>query len=142
MTRPILKADGTERAARTLTDIILGGTYGKFSADVEYSLLDDPSKNSLTPGDNSDREKSGKALLFLPTFKLTDSALMGLRFENVKDDPTSSNYSNVDSIGATFHYKYSNPLEFRFEYLNYSVKKLDETKFTSSRSNVAALYIF
>ncbi|MEK6773303.1 MAG: outer membrane beta-barrel protein [Bdellovibrionota bacterium] len=146
MTRLISKADGSGYSGRSLLDITAGVTLGAFTLDFEFSKIDDPNKNTLTPTDSADTEKAGQGYLALMTYKISDPVLFGLRYEQVKDDPLSSASTTFDTVtasGASIHYKVRSDLELRTEYVNYQIKYLNATTtITDSRFNVAALFLF
>lgn len=142
MSRAIDKASGSGQANRTLADVTLGTTLGAFSLDLEYSLLSDPNKNTLTTTDNTDLENPGQAMLALASYKFNDAFLFGLRYENIKDDPTAASIQSTNSYGASIHYRESSELELRTEYIAYDSKGLNGNTWKDSRFNVAALLMF
>ena len=142
MTRPILKANGGSLAGRNLIDFTAGVTVEKFSLDFEYAIVDDPNKNTLTTADNNDREKVGTGLLVLTSYELSDSFLLGVRYEHLQDDPAATSNRTTDSYGLSVHYKLSPELDLRSEYVGYSFKNLSDVVWTDSRLNLAVLLKF
>ncbi|PWU19084.1 MAG: hypothetical protein C5B49_06290 [Bdellovibrio sp.] len=142
MARPIATADGTGMASRSLVDVTAGTTLGRYSLDLEYSMVSDPSKNTLTPTDNTDTEKAGTGLLALATVKIAEPFLLGLRYEIINDDPSSMSLSHADALGLSLHYKLSSDLELRSEYIGYNYQNVAGTKWSDARFNVAALVLF
>ncbi len=142
MSRSVAKANADGYASRQVYDLIVGGTVGKFGIDFEYAILRDPAKNTLTAGDNADTEKDGQGFMILPTYKVTDSSLIGLRYEQVTDDPGAAGFKTVQTYSVGYHYKYSENLEMRAEYVGYDFKKLDDTTAKATRSSVGAVLTF
>lgn len=142
MTRPIFKASGGALAGRNLIDITAGISVNKFSLDVEYAIVDDPNKNTLTTSDNTDREKPGTGFLVLAAYEISDNLLLGGRYEHLQDDPAAANLKTVDSYGLSGHYKLSPELELRSEYIGYSFKNLSDVSWDDSRINFAFLIKF
>lgn len=142
MARPIKKADGTEMSTRSLVDITAGATFGNISVDAEYSVVTDPSKNTLTASDNTDSENAGTGLLILPSFRASDSVLLGLRYEHIQDDPAALALKSGNAYGLSVHYRVSTDLELRAEYNSYLFKDTSDVSWSDSRSNIAALLNF
>ncbi len=142
MGRPILKADGTDTANRLLIDVTAGMTFGIFSMDFEYAHVDDPNKNSLTPADNTDHEKVGSGLMLLTAFQITDSFLLGLRYEHLQDDPLALGTKTVDSYGLAANYKLNSDLKIKAEYIGYNLKNIADVTWDDTRFNAAAVLTF
>ena len=145
MTRPILSGQN-----RTLTDITAGATHGNLSIDLEYALVDDPSKNSLTPSNTSDHEKVGTAFLALLAYKINEPWQIALRYESLTDAPNGSsqagpvepNLKSASSYGAILKYKLSPELELRGEYNAYTFNAVGAAETQPKRANVAAVVTF
>ena len=73
---------------------------GKFSFDLEYANLDDASKNTLTAGNNADKEDAGTGVLALLSYSLTDVYSAGLRFEELQNDPSQASKKTSNSYSA------------------------------------------
>ncbi|MFN9067630.1 MAG: porin, partial [Bdellovibrionales bacterium] len=97
--RQIKNADDTHGGQRSLLDFTLGATWGLFSIDLEWAQVTNDRKNTLTPTDSADKEDPGQVFLILPTVKLGDSWLLGLRYENLDNDPASANFEKAQSYG-------------------------------------------
>lgn len=142
MARPISKADGSALATRSLIDVTLGTKLGAFAVDADFSQVADPSKNTLTPTDNTDSEKPGSAVLVLATYELSKPWLLGLRYEHLQNDPGQLSLKNAQSEGASVHYKVSPDLETRLEYINYNFQDISEQTWNDSRLIFSALVFF
>lgn len=142
MTRAINKANGDGNGTRTLTDLIVGTTWQGFALDVEYNILANANKNTLTPADPNDTETNGTGLLALASYKFNDSWMAGVRYEQLSDDPSSASWKSATATGAAVHYRVSPELELRAEYTGYNFKNTSDVKWTESRSNIATLILF
>ncbi len=143
LARPIGKADGLEMGSRTLIDVILGTTLGGFSLDLEYTMVSDPSKNSLTSADTTDLEKAGTGAMALASYKFNDNFTLGLRLEAIDNDPLVGGIvKKVDSYGVAAHYRLASELQLRAELVDYKNQNLAGTKWNDSRFNLAALTTF
>jgi hypothetical protein len=142
MARRINKASGVGKSNRTLVDTFIGGIIGKFSLDFEMALLTDPSKNTLTASDASDKEKAGEAYLSLLTYKFTPDFQVGIRFEYLRNDPTALSIKSQTSDGVSLHYKLTSEVELRTEYTAYKNKGLTGTEWDDSRFNFATVVVF
>ena len=142
MARPITKAIGTESGNRSLLDAIIGTTLGSFSLDLEYSRVSDPSKNTLTSGDTSDSESAGQGILALASYKFSDAFVVGLRYENIQDDPAALSVKSIHSFGGSIHYRLGTDLELRTEYITSDSKGVNDATWKDSRFNVATLLMF
>lgn len=139
LTRPTVKLDGSN-GARTLTDILLGATFGAFTIDAEYNIVSDPAKNTLT-ADPADTEKNGTGLEVLATYKLNDAWLLGARFESLQNDP-GNGFKESGSSGVAVHYRVAPELETRAEYSTMTYKTAGDLKWDQSYFNVGALFFF
>ena len=142
MARPVLRANGGSLAGRNLIDFTAGVTAEKFSLDFEYAIVDDPNKNTLTAADNNDREKVGTGLLVLTSYELSDSFLLGIRYEHLQDDPGATSNKTTDSYGLSVYHKLSPELELRSEYVGYNFKNQSDVVWADSRLNLAVLLKF
>jgi len=142
MARPIKKADGLEMSNRSLVDVTAGATFGKLSLDMEYSIVSDPSKNTLTAADNTDLENAGTGLLILPTYRVSEPLLLGLRYEQAQDDPASISVKTATAFGLSAHYRLSEDLEIRAEHNKYRFTDTSDLSWSDSRSIISALLNF
>ena len=120
-------------------DFLLGFTHGPFTIDLEYNLLSDPSKNTLTASDNLDLEKAGQGFLALATYKINEEILFAVRHESLRNDPASLNFKSIDSLGGSLSYKLSDDLKLKAEYTSYDSKNLSDYSWKDSRFIFAAL---
>lgn len=142
MARPITKANGTSKGARTLYDATAGATFDKLSVDVEYSVLSDESKNTLTPSDSADKEKDGSGAMLLLTYQLRPEWNLGARIEHLDQDPAAASNKTVDSSAFGVHYKPHGDYELRSEYITTQYKKVDGSKWDQTRFNLGVLFFF
>lgn len=142
MSRSIIAANGTDRADRSLIDATAGTTLGPFTIDFEFGVLNDPSKNTLTAGDATDREEAGLGFLALATYKIIDPLLIGFRYEHLDKDPGGTGISQANAYGGSLHYKLNSQLELRTEYVYNMFKQIDGTPWDNRRFNVATLFYF
>jgi len=147
LARPINKATGTEKGTRSLLDFILGTTYGPFSIDLEYNMVDNPNKNTLTPTINTDSEDAGQAFLALASYKFNDEFLFAVRYESLTNDPFGDSTATVDkasSIGGAFHYTMDEHIQLRTEYVATETTPVgaNAVKWKDNRFNLGALVSF
>ncbi|MGZ3727046.1 MAG: outer membrane beta-barrel protein [Pseudobdellovibrio sp.] len=142
MSRSILKADNTGLTDRVLLDATLGVAIDDYTLDLEYDSLLDPSKNTLTPLDSTDSEDPAVGIMVLASYKITDPLMIGLRYEEVENDPTASGIKTSVSLGGSIHYKVSSELELRAEYIGYDYTAVTGTTYNDTRYNLAALFSF
>ncbi len=124
LVRPINKASGVGGGRRDLIDVTAGATLGKFSLDLEYSMLGDDSKNTLTPLDTTDKEANGIGFLALASYNLTDKWSLGLRFEHLENDPGQIGYLREDAYAVGGHFKWLPSLETRVELVQYRYQEV------------------
>lgn len=142
LVRPINKANGISGGRRELIDLLLGGSYGRFSIDFEYARLQDDSKNTLTASDASDSEDAAEGFVGIASYQWTEAMSSGVRYEYVKNDPAQLVQKNVQSWAVGFHYKVQPALELRTEYIGYKLKNIDNTEESAHRFSVATLFMF
>lgn len=142
MTRPISHAAGTDSGNRNLVDAIIGTTLGRFSLDVEYSRISDPSKNTLTPAEIDDFESAGNGIFALASYKFNEEVLAGIRYEVVNDDPASLSLKKVTAFGGSLQYKFRPDLQLRTEYTAANLENVSNASWNDSRFNIAALLLF
>ncbi len=142
LSRPINTADLGSRANRVLGDLTAGITFGIFSLDLEYNQISDPSKNSITPLDVTDLEKSGSGFLTLISLKPIDELVLALRYEMIEDDPAGLGLKSANAFGASVHYRLASELELRTEYVGYNYKDMNDLKWNDSRFNIATVLTF
>lgn len=143
MSRPVPRANKDGNAIRNFADVIFGGNLERLSLDLEYSLVDDPGKNVLTPNDPTDREEPGSALLALVGYKMGDSAALFLRYEHLHADPAGDpNMLSADSYGASLHYYFDRQFEIRVEMTGYAFTRVAGSNWTSERFNTGTLFYF
>tara|TARA_Y100001935_G_C17308570_1_gene514074 strand:+ start:2685 stop:4118 length:1434 start_codon:yes stop_codon:yes gene_type:complete len=116
LSRPWLDIDGTSMSNRSLLDFILGATFGHFSIDLEYNMVNVPNKNTLTTS-TTDSEDAGKGLLALASYEVTDEIGVALRYENLKDDPAAGSIDETNSYGLGLHYTMDKNLQLHAEYI-------------------------
>jgi hypothetical protein len=142
MSRPISTADLSGRANRSLLDFTAGASLGKFSIDLEYAIVADPSKNTLSSADLHDSEKAGSGFLALGSYKITDDLLVGGRFEALSNDPGSNGFKSATSYGASVHYRIHSNLEARTEFIGYNYQNPTGVKWNAQRFSVGAVVTF
>ena len=142
LTRPISKADQSGFAGRNLIDSTAGLTLGRFSLDLGFSIVNDPSKNTLTPSDSSDLEKASIGYLAIGTYKLGDLWSIGVRYENVKNDPAATSTISAQDITTGAHYRLSSELEIRSEIGLYNFENATSIKWNETRFNLATVINF
>jgi hypothetical protein len=141
MTRPMNDLNGG-RGERTLMDLTMGATLGRFIVDFEYSMVNDPSKNKLTE-DAIDKEDPGTGFLALAQYRVLEPLLLGVRYEHIDNDPGVKNVAYVDAFGGSVHYRLSPELELRTEYNGYNIQRtMGGDKFYDARYNAAAVVTF
>lgn len=105
-----------EVAQRTLTDALFGVTYNSVTVDLEYSIVSDPRKDTLTT-DPTDQEDPGTGLAVLVTYSFLENWKLGARFETITDDPSGGGvYKKTKTSAATVHYKVDENLTARLEH--------------------------
>ena len=142
MSRKIMSASKLNTKNRSRLDIFLGGTYKKLSLDLEYTRLDDPSKNTLTPSNLNDLENAGTGYFSLLSYKVNDEILASFRYENLLNDPSQQSIKSVSASGFSFHYKISAELEIRTEYIVYNYKGINSSSWDDSRFNIGSILAF
>lgn len=146
LTRAIKKADDTHGGKRSLLDITIGGTWGPVSVDAEWSQVDSDRKNTLTAGDTSDKEDAGQVFLLLPTVKVGDSWLLGVRYESLTNDPSGATatavFKDATSAGLTAHYQYNAHLKFRAEFIKTEYESVGGAKGDQTRGFLMGLFSF
>jgi hypothetical protein len=148
MTRSILKnGSASDRGDRALADFLLGATLGGFSVDFEYARLQDPSKNTLT-ANPADLEDPGQGFLAIAQYKLGDALLLGLRYENIADDPANNTANpalaakSASSYGATIHYKLATEIELRTEFIANNFTNAQGASWASTRFDIGGILSF
>jgi hypothetical protein len=148
LTRQIKKADDTHGGQRSLLDLTLGATWGIFSLDLEWAQVTNDHKNTLTPSDSTDTEDPGHVVLVLPTVKLGDSWLLGLRYEILEKDPNGNNdpiaatFENANSLGLTAHFKLNEYTKLRAELTKTEYETLNGSKGDQTRGLLMGLFSF
>jgi predicted porin len=142
LSRKIKKADDTHGGQRSLVDLTLGATWGVFSIDLEWAQVTNDRKNTLTPSDSADKEDPGQVFLILPTVKLGDSCLLGLRYENLDNDPASANFEKANSTGLTAHYTLNENFKLRTEFTKTEYETLSGAKGDQTRGSILGLFSF
>ena len=141
-----------EHDSRTLTDVTFGVTWEALSVDLEYAMIDDPSKNTLTTADApsaeaTDSEKDGTGLLALVGYKFTDEFSLGVRYEMLTNDPgLSASWKDATAYGVVIHHKLDENFQARAEYNMYSYDNISTAAnakdWDESRFNLALLASF
>lgn len=127
---------------RSLVDILAGATFGAFDLDLQYSVVNNPQKNTQTAS-ATDKEDPGTALLALLTYKISDELRLGARYEKIDKDPGAAGYSDAQTFGGAVHYKVQDGFTLRLEYVDMVVKrKFAGDKYGESRFDLAALVGF
>jgi hypothetical protein len=142
MQRAILKADGSDYGTRSLTDITFGATHGNLSADFEYAIISDDNKNTITAGDNTDKEKNGTGAFGLINYKLSEQNNLGLRYEIVKDDPAGLSLKEIQSSGVSLSHKLQSDLTLKLEVTTTNYENYTNQKWHDTRSIISALFNF
>jgi hypothetical protein len=109
---------------RTLTDILLGFSYWKLALDLQYSLVKNPRKNTLTT-DATDSEDPGSGFMAHLAFKPLDRWTVGFRYELIQDDPAAgaSTYFDVTTWGFVAMHELNDNLKGRVEYFQIESKR-------------------
>lgn len=141
MQRSILKADGSDYGTRSLTDITFGATLEKLSADFEYAMISDDSKNTITTT-NTDKEKNGTGAFGLINYKLSDENNLGLRYEVVKDDPAGLSLKEIQSSGVSLSHRLQSDLTLKLEATTTHFENYTNQKWHDTRSLISALFVF
>ncbi len=145
MTRLIDKLGQTTQGQRTLIDVIVGGTFGSLSVDLEYNQLTDPTKNTLTAA-ATDTENAGVGILGLINYKFSDEFSAGVRIERVTDDPVGGSSAGVksfktaDSQGLSLAYKLAPEATFKTEFTGYKYKNTADKEWSESRIYAGAVF--
>ncbi len=144
MTRPINKANGATDGTRSLVDITAGLTLGKVTADLEYSILADDSKITLTPTNINDKESSGTGILVMLGYTCDDNWSLGLRAEQVDKDPGQLGQDKQKSLGIGAHYKWNAQLETRIDNIQTKSTALAglTDELTDNRFEISNLFYF
>jgi len=135
LTRAIEKSTGEKGGKRDLVDVTFGFNVMQASFDFEWASVSN---------DNKASKKSGSAFLFLPTYKINDKVLLGLRYEKVTDDVSATGlFEEGDSMGLTVHYKLNDHVQFRSEFVefNYNTQS-GGTEGEQSRVTLTSLFNF
>lgn len=141
MTRSVARADMSARAQRTLLDVVLGGSVGCLSGDVEFTALDDPNKNTLTPNNASDHETAATGVLSLISYKFNDLFLVSVRYERLGGDPSQAGFRTIEEFGLSAHYKLAPELELRAEVMDAHWKSETNT-INGNRFGLSAMISF
>lgn len=138
--------------SRTLTDVTFGVTWEALTVDLEYAMIDDPSKNTLTTNaavaaESTDSEKDGTGLLALVGYKFTDEFSLGVRYEMLTNDPgLSAQWKDATAYGVVVHHKLDENFQARAEYNMYSYDNISTAAtakdWDESRFNLALLASF
>lgn len=142
MSRPIKGAGSTDLKNRTLLDVVYGMVFGGFAFDLEYSMVTDPNKNTLTTATANDTENAGTGFLALASYKFTDDFLLALRYEHIADDPAGGSVKMADATGVALHYKLSSECELRTEFIDYQYESVAAVKWNDNRWNISTLLMF
>lgn len=142
MTRPILRSNSdTAWGNRTLLDAIVGTKWDDFALDVEWVRLDNPNKDTATPGEG-DQEAAGTAGLVLAQWRFSEQWSLGGRYEMLKDDPGANKLREAHSYGGSLHYHINHDAQVRLEYTGYDFKDYDDHTWHEGRFNVATVLGF
>jgi hypothetical protein len=142
MARPINKASGSVDGNRNLMDATVGATVGKLSVDLEYAVLADDSKNTLTSADTTDKENNGTGLLLLTSYSLDDTWSLGMRAERLANDPGQLGLSRQDALAFGVHYKWNSSLETRTEWTQYKYQQISQPSIDLSDRRLEISNIF
>jgi hypothetical protein len=126
-------------AQRSLTDVLLGFTFGDFNIDFQYSMVSDPQKNVLT-SDATDIENAGTGLEALATYQATERIKVAARYEVITDDPAATGYEKASSAAGSIAYKVNDNLTAKAEH--YTIDLSDETDDADTYSTVSAVVVF
>ncbi|MGE4133040.1 MAG: outer membrane beta-barrel protein [Bdellovibrionales bacterium] len=143
LTRDQKSLSGGE-AKRTLTDILLGFTFDAFDLDLQYSIVKNPQKNTLTTSATDD-EDSGKGLMAILAYKLSDDWKLGVRYESLTDDPGASNYNKAESWSGVVHFIANSHLTMRAEWMDINTTRRADfaaDAYGENRFDIGALLVF
>ena len=128
LSRAIEDSNDEKGGTRDLIDVTFGFNWGNAALDFEWASVNN---------DNKATKKNGSVFMFLPTYKINDQFLLGLRYEMLTDDAGATDlFEDADSIGLSAHWKHSEHLQFRSEFikLNYNTQsggtEGDQTRLT------------
>lgn len=143
LVRPINKATGLSGGSRSLVDITAGVTLGKFTADAEYAIVADETKNTLT-ATNTDKEDSATGALVMLGYNHDDKLSFAVRAEQVEKDPGQTGLSKATTLGFGAHYKWNAQLETRVDNIQTKSTQLAalNTEFTDNRFEISNLFFF
>jgi len=142
MSRPIRKANASGMGSRSLLDATLGTTLGAFTLDLEFSQVSDANKNTLSSTNNNDQEKSGVGYLALATYRVLEPLLLGVRYEEIRHDPSNASLESGKAKGVSVHYRLAPELELRSEFVDYRFVNVSKASWNDSRFNFAAVFTF
>ena len=142
MNRPITPANGVGRGDRMMLDFSGGLTLGKFSMNAEVLRIDDPSKNTLTSSNSSDRENAGFGYLGIFNYKIDDINMVGARVERLVDDPSGASLQEAASYGIALHHRLHQNVDLATELISYDYKNTSGLRWTERLFNVGAIISF
>jgi hypothetical protein len=129
-------------AQRTLLDSVLGFTWGIVDLDLQYSMVNNPRKNTLTT-DGTDRESAGSVGMVHLSVNLSESLKLSGRYEMLDKDPGGNNLPEAEATAAVINYKVQSGLTARVEWNDLRVKRTTSASaYDESRWDVGALVSF
>ena len=143
MMRSVLRARGPpDYGSRVLMDFLAGLHLGDFTMDLQYTTLDNPNKNTLTPADNTDKENPASGMQVQLTYRPIEEILLAARYERLTNDPGLISALNEDSWGVALHYRFHPMLEARTEYISTNYHLVSEETWKSNRFSIGAVFTF
>lgn len=142
LSRPLHRASGDGTGARTLIDLTAGLTWKGLNLDLEHTLVSDPSKNTLTPANSSDLERSGSGSFALLSAPLTEKSLLGFRYERIENDPGATELKEAVSTGLHARSEIEENCDLRAEALQIRRETLAGEKWTETRFSLSVLFEF
>lgn len=128
LTRPKTDPEGKTKA-RTLTEVLVGATYAGFNIDIEYDIVNDPSKDKNT---DLISDSAGTALMTHLTYDVNEKLKLGLRLEKTQKDVLSGGNFEETVNFAGFQYRTSDNLMFGGEFGAYDLIASENATATKS----------
>jgi hypothetical protein len=129
-------------SSRELLEATVGASFGGLAVDFEADRLDDGGKNTLTSGNLGDREKAGLGFMALATYKINEPWSVGVRWEELRNDPGAAGVASSSGKSAGVHYRVAPSMELRSEYIDYRFKNDGASRWKGSRFNFATVLSF
>lgn len=127
---------------RILLDNLLGFTFGSFDFDIQYSVVTNPRKNTLT-SPATDKEDAGSVAMAMLTYKLNEKLKLSGRVELLENDPAGTNYPKAQTYALAGNYLVQDGLNVRLEWNDTIVdRKTTAAVYDESRWDLGAVVTF